>query len=90
MVVQQWGLETGRLVTGVIIGKHSTFADGCHVFKGSVEILEERTETNTIEDCGDLRSESIGVTHWVRFRVTGEPGSAFAPMSIKTRFIVHN
>lgn len=82
--------KPGDWLRASFIGKHSGFAEGCHVFKGSVQILEERTETTTHEDCGNVRPESVGVTHWVRFWVTGDPGSAFEPMSIKTRFNVHS
>ncbi len=82
--------KPGDWLRASFIGKHSGLAEGCHIFTGSVQILEERTETRTIEDCGDIRSESVGVTHWVRFRVRGESGPAFEPMSIRTRFVVHN
>jgi len=80
--------KPGDWLRASFIGSHSTLADRCYEFKTSVQILEERSETITNEECGESRPETVKVTHWVRFRVTGEVGSAFDPMSIRTRFAV--
>ena len=81
--------KPGDWLRASFIGKHSSTFEGCHLFRGNVQILEEWTETKTTEDCGELRPESVDVVHWVRFRISGHPGQAFEPMSVRTRFARH-
>ena len=71
--------------------RHSPSFDGCDSFEASVEILQQWTETKTIEDCGDLRSASVALVHWVRFKVTRvvDPRYALEPLVVLPRFAVH-
>jgi len=80
--------QPGQWLRASMIAKHTSTYEGCHVFKATVQILEEWTETITDEDCGDLRPEKVSVVHWVRFKVTGFPGQAFESITVQPRFLV--
>lgn len=82
--------KPGNWLRASLIGRHSPSFEGCHIFRGNVEILKQWTETKTTEDCGTVRRESVAVVHWVTFSVTGESGAAFEPMIILPRFVVHS
>ena len=71
-----------------MVGEHAAGSDGCESFQSIVQILEEWTETKTVESCGDFRQESIAIVQWVRFRVSGEVGVDFKPLSINILFLV--
>lgn len=80
--------------------RHPRFApqnsDECGAFplETIVKILEQWTETRTIEECGFHGGPyhnrgSVSIVHWVRFDVS--PGKfGFPPVTILPRFVVHS
>ena len=77
--------QPGQWLRASFIGSHSTEAEGCHIYDSTVQILEEWTETKTIEDCGSLRPKQVTILHWVRFKVHA---GGDLPFLLQPRFLV--